>query len=165
MSGPFALRDFRPSDASAVDALVLKAFHQYCEQYSSWPAFSSRLGQMVQNASQSEIIVAESGGAVVGAVAYVGALQPKPSFYPPDWPMVRMLVVEPSKRGLGIGRALTEEAIRRATRDKAPLIALHTSPIMRVALPLYERMGFRRERDIPPVFGVPYALYVKVLGA
>jgi hypothetical protein len=34
VSGPFALRDFRPSDASAVDALIVKAFHQYCEQYS-----------------------------------------------------------------------------------------------------------------------------------
>jgi ribosomal protein S18 acetylase RimI-like enzyme len=104
-------------------------------------------------------------GRVVGAVAYVGPRQPKPSFYPSEWPMVRMLVVEPSHRGLGIGRALTEECIRRAVRDGPPLIALHTSSIMSVALALYERMGFRREREIPPILGVPYALYVKHLGA
>ncbi|MDF0643751.1 MAG: GNAT family N-acetyltransferase [Nitrospira sp.] len=165
MSVPFILRDFQPTDAGAVDALVLSAFHQYRDAYSDWPAFSSRLGQMVQNAQHSEIIVAERDGVVVGAVAYVGASQPKPSFYPAEWPMLRMLVADPSARALGIGRALSEEAVRRAVRDEAPLIALHTSPIMKVALPLYERMGFRLERDIAPIFGVPYALYVKPLGA
>ncbi|MDF0645510.1 MAG: GNAT family N-acetyltransferase [Nitrospira sp.] len=165
MASQFSLRDFQPTDAAAVDALVLSAFHQYRAAYSDWPAFSSRLGQMVRSASHSEIIVAESGGAVVGAVAYVGAGQPQPSFYPPEWPMLRMLVVDPSRRGLGIGRALTADAIGRAVRDRAPLIALHTSPIMKIALPLFERMGFRLECDIAPIFGVPYVLYVKPLGA
>ena len=165
MRDSFVVRDFEPSDSAAVDALALRAFAQYQESYSDWPAFSKRLGQFVQNSSQSEIIVAEMDGVVVGAVAYVGAAQPKPPFYPPEWPMLRMLVVEPSKRGLGVGRALTEAVIGRAVRDRAPLIALHTSPLMQVALPLYERMGFRREREIAPIFGVPYALYVKPLGA
>jgi hypothetical protein len=32
---------------------------------------------------------------------------------------------------------------------------------MRVARPLYERMGFRRERDIPPIFGVPMLSMLK----
>jgi hypothetical protein len=53
--------------------------------------------------------------------------------------------------------------VRRAERDGAPLLALHTSPIMRVALPMYLRMGFVLEREVPPVRGVPYAVYVKPL--
>lgn len=163
MSTQYILRNYHPSDASAVNALVLSAFSQYRDAYSDWHAFSARLGQMVLNADRSQIILAERQSAVVGAVAYVGANQPKPPFYPPEWPMLRMLVVDPSQRGLGIGRALTEECIRRALHDGAPLIALHTSPIMSVALSLYERMGFRRDREIPPIFGVPYALYVKPL--
>jgi ribosomal protein S18 acetylase RimI-like enzyme len=163
MAVQYRLREYQSTDAPAVDAIALSAFEQYRDAYSDWAALSARLAQMVLNANQSEIIVAERGGRVVGAVAYVGPTQPKPSFYPPEWPMVRMLVVEPSQRGLGIGRALTEECIRRAVRDGAPLIALHTSSIMRVALPLYERMGFRHEREIPPILGVPYALYVKHL--
>lgn len=73
-------------------------------------------------------------------------------------------MVAPPYRGLGIGRALTEECIHRAERDGAPLIALHTTPIMKVALPMYERMGFEYERDVPPIFGVPYAIYLKRIG-
>jgi ribosomal protein S18 acetylase RimI-like enzyme len=74
-----------------------------------------------------------------------------------------MLVVRPEYRGRGIGRGLTEECVRRARRDGAPLIALHTTPIMAVALPMYERMGFEFLRAAPDRSGVPYGIYVKHL--
>jgi ribosomal protein S18 acetylase RimI-like enzyme len=74
-----------------------------------------------------------------------------------------MLVVDPAQRGNGVGRALTEECVRRAGRDGATVIALHTSPIMTVALSMYRRMGFERLRDAPPIYGVPYAVYGKTL--
>ena len=34
---------------------------------------------------------------------------------------------------------------------------------MKVALPLYLRMGFQLEREVPPICGVPYAIYIKRL--
>ena len=48
-------------------------------------------------------------------------------------------------------------------RDFASAIALHTSPIMTVALPMYLRMGFAKLRDAPPILGVDYAVYTKAL--
>ena len=74
-----------------------------------------------------------------------------------------MLVVDPDARGQGIGRRLTEECIARARRDKAPLIALHTTSIMTVAQPMYLRMGFELIHEAPPIFGVRYAVYTKKL--
>jgi ribosomal protein S18 acetylase RimI-like enzyme len=74
-----------------------------------------------------------------------------------------MLIVDPAARGSGVGRALTEEFIKRARQDGSGVIALHTSPIMTVALPMYLRMGFQLLREAPPLFGVPYAVYVKHL--
>jgi hypothetical protein len=58
---------------------------------------------------------------------------------------------------------LTMECIERAKRDKAAVIALHTSPIMTVALPMYLKMGFAKAYDAPPLFGVRYAVYTKAL--
>ena len=107
--------------------------------------------------------MAEAQGSVVGAVGYVGPGRPKRAFYPPEWPIVRLLVVEPGHQGMGIGCALASECIQRARRDGAPVIALHTSPLLSIALPMYERMGFRLERELPAIFGVPYGLYVKNL--
>ena len=74
-----------------------------------------------------------------------------------------MLVVKPAARGKGRGLLLTEECIRRARRDISPIIALHTTPIMTVALPMYLRMGFRFRRDAPPIHGVPYGIYLMEL--
>jgi len=52
----------------------------------------------------------------------------------------------------------------RAERDGAPVIALHTSPIMTVALPMYRRMGFELYYDVPRERGAdPIGVGVKWL--
>ena len=43
------------------------------------------------------------------------------------------------------------------------MIALQTTPIMSVALPMYLRMGFVKLREAPDIYGVPYAVYAKSL--
>lgn len=158
------LRDYRDDDAEAVRRVALAAFSQFERHYSDWPLFMTHVANMPELAKTAEIIVAEDGGRIVGAVAYVGPQAPKAAFFEPAWPVIRMLVVDPSVRGKGIGRQLTEECLRRAERDQATVIALHTTPIMTVALPMYLRMGFARVREAPDILGVPYAVYVKALG-
>ena len=53
--------------------------------------------------------------------------------------------------------------IDRARRDASLMIALQTTPIMSVALPMYLRMGFVKLREAPDIYGVPYAVYAKSL--
>lgn len=157
------VRDFTPDDAPRVDRIAVAAFEQFSEHYSDWPAMKTSLGRMSGFAATGEMIVAEQDGRVAGAVVYVGPHRRKPAFFEQAWPIIRMLVVDPQSRGGGLGRALSEACIARALRDDAPSIALHTSPIMTVALPLYLRMGFVRLHDAPSIFGVPYAVYLKTL--
>ncbi|WFU28243.1 GNAT family N-acetyltransferase [Bradyrhizobium sp. CB1717] len=157
------LRDYQPADAEAITRVALAAFAEFERHYSDWPLFMTHVAKMPELAKTGEIIVAEDGGRIVGAVAYIGAQAPKPEFFDPAWPVIRMLVVDPSARGKGIGRRLTEECLRRAERDQSPAIALHTTPIMTVALPMYLRMGFARIGEAPDILGVPYTVYVKSL--
>jgi ribosomal protein S18 acetylase RimI-like enzyme len=157
------IRDFAAADAAAVNAVALAAFEQYRGEYQDWPAFSAFVGAMADLAESGELIVAEIDGRIAGAVAYFEPRAAKPALFDPDWPVIRMLVVDPAARGRGVGRMLTEECIRRARRDGAEVIALHTSPIMQVALALYLRSGFVPLRDSPPIFGVPYRIYLKRL--
>lgn len=157
------LRDYREGDAEAIVRVALAAFAQFEQDFSDWPLFNANVAKMPQLAKTGEIIVAEDNGEIIGAVAYVGPQQPKPAFFEPGWPIIRMLVVDPSARGKGIGRQLTEECLRRAERDQSPVIALHTTPIMTVALPMYLRMGFAKVREAPDILGVPYAVYIKAL--
>ena len=157
------IRDFVPRDAPAVNAVALAAFEQYRDHYADWAAFSPSVGSMASLAEHGELIVAELEDRIAGAAVYFGPAAAKPPLFDPQWAIIRMLVVDPAARGRGLGRALTHECIGRAERDRAEAIALHTSPIMHVALRMYLRLGFALYREASPIFGVPYAVYRKRL--
>ncbi len=159
----YTLRPFRPDDAAAVNAVALAAFGEYRHAVDDWQGLAAAVARTADLAAAGELVVAEDAGAVLGAVVYVGPGRDKPAIFRPGWPVVRMLVVDPAARGRGVGRALTEACVRRAERDGAELVALHTSPVMRVALPMYLRMGFVLEREVASLWGLPYAVYVKRL--
>jgi GNAT superfamily N-acetyltransferase len=160
---PALIRDFTAADAAAVNAVALAAFEQFRGEYHDWPEFSKSVGAMADLADGGELIVAESDGRIAGAVAYFGPQAAKPADFDAAWSIIRMVVVDPAARGAGLGRLLTEECIARARRHGAGVIALHTSPIMRVALAMYLRLGFVPLRDAAPIFGVPYRIYLKRL--
>src|SRR3712207_6734130 len=107
------VRDFAPADAAAVNRVALAAFAQYEGVYSDWEALSRAVGAMAGLAQSGRIFVAESmAGKIVGAVAYIGPRsEPRADFFDPEWPIVRMLGVDPEARGQGIGRRLTQACI------------------------------------------------------
>ena len=157
------LRDYLPADAPAVDALAVAAFTQYQDAYRDWHVFKEKIASMAALAGHGEIIVAQRAGALLGAVAYIGPGRPKSDFFDPGWPIMRMLVVAPQARGLGVGRLLALACIERARRDGAAVFALHTSELMSVALPMYQRMGFVWHAAAPEIHGVAYGIYLKRL--
>jgi GNAT superfamily N-acetyltransferase len=157
------IRDYVSSDADDLNRIAVAAFDQFRDQYEDWPAMRAGLCKTSGLSATGEIIVVECRGQLAGGVAYFGPHRPKAPFFDSSWPVIRMLVVDPASRGNGLGRLLTMECIARARRDKASVIALHTSPIMTVALPMYLRMGFVRAADAPPIFGVEYSVYTKAL--
>ena len=158
-----AIRDYRSADADAVNRIALTAFSDFKDDIGDWPSMARNVGNMAGIAGSAELIVATVDDHVAGAVGYVGPGIEKQEWFEREWPVVRMLVVSPAHRGLGIGRALMEECILRARRDAAPLLALHTTPIMVVAVGLYQRIGFTLLRPAPTRYGVPYGIYVKHL--
>src|ERR1700682_6156547 len=157
------IRDYENSDAEDLNRIAVSAFDQYREQYQDWPAMLAGLSKTSALSATGEIIVAEFQKQFAGAVAYFGPNSQKAPFFDQRWPVIRMLVVDPSFRGKGLGRALSMECLARERRDGSPIIALHTSPIMTVALRMYLRMGFVKAYDAPPIFGVAYAVYTKML--
>ena len=64
------------------------------------------------------------------------------------WPEVRLLAVAPAGRGRGVGEGLMRECVRRARARGAPILALHTTDMMRTAMRLYGRLGFVRAPEL-----------------
>jgi len=157
------LREFCEADAQEINRLAVAAFEEFGCNYSDWPSLAAFYGKMSDLEKSGEIVVAEIAANIVGAVAYIPPHQRKAAYFDQAWPVIRSLVVDPNSRGVGVGRALTQECIERARRDRSAVIALHTSAILKVALAMYLRMGFEWHHDAPAVYGVPYAVYVKKL--
>jgi GNAT superfamily N-acetyltransferase len=157
------LRDYESADAENLNRIAVSAFDQFRDHYDDWPAMRAGLSKTSALSVSGEVIIAELQHKPAGAVAYFGPNSQKAAFFDQRWPIIRMLIVDPACRGKGIGRALSDECIARAKRDGSPIIALHTSPIMSVALPMYLKMGFVKAYDAPPIFGVAYAVYTKTL--
>ena len=154
------VRPYASQDREAVNAVARAAFMQYSRDYADWPGFIEGIGKMADLAAQAEVLVAEQDGVVVGAVAHVRPGQPRAAFFPMDWSVIRMLVVDPRRRGQGAGRELVAGCLSLARDAGAPAVGLHTSPIMASALRMYEALGFVRDTDLPPIRGVPYGRYV-----
>jgi GNAT superfamily N-acetyltransferase len=119
----------------------------------TWEGLSKAVDTVLANSGPAEIIVATDGDRIVGSVfLYPGGSSPYPDEKPLPAPEFRLLSVEPTRRGKGIGRALVEECIRRANDADASELGLHTSVSFRAAIALYQSLGFERapERDFQP---------------
>ncbi|NKE71654.1 GNAT family N-acetyltransferase [Candidatus Manganitrophus noduliformans] len=147
------IRDAKESDREAIREVTLAAFQEYAAQMPvHWEGYRQGISATLANVEPAEQIVAEREGMIVGAIL----LYPAGSVYSPPnnppmtraWPEMRLLAVAPAARGSGIGAALVRECIRRARRSGSQALTLHTSDVMRVAMRMYERMGFVRDPEL-----------------
>lgn len=163
MSNGLTIRDARREDLDAVSALLVAAYAQFmplhaealtAEERSGWDGYRQNIADVWSRAPISSTIVAERDVELIGSVNYYapGQADSVDDAWPNGWASIRLLAVSPRARGLGIGRALMDEALRRARADGATTMGLHTTRLMDVARGMYLRLGFRRvpERDFHP---------------
>lgn len=165
------IRDARPEERVAIQALTLAAYGEYATimEPAAWAGLENALHGALATEDEVERMVAVDGdGALLGSVllwppaadAYRGAAARAP------WPELRLLAVAPEARGRGIGEALVAECARRARRMGAAELGLHTSRSMAAAVRMYERLGFVRapEFDFRPSGGELVVAYRLPLG-
>ncbi|TMC75812.1 MAG: GNAT family N-acetyltransferase [Chloroflexi bacterium] len=155
MAGDLTIRDARKEELDAVSALLIDAYAQYmppprvaltAEERAGWEGYRRNIVDVWSRAAISSTIVAERDGKLLGSVNYYapGQADSLDSAWPDGWASIRLLGVLPEARGLGVGRALMAECLRRARADGATMMGLHTTTLMDVARAMYLRLGFTR---------------------
>jgi DNA-binding MarR family transcriptional regulator/GNAT superfamily N-acetyltransferase len=134
---PFVLRSHRAGDmgwiASRHGAL-------YSEEYGLNEKMEAYVADVVArflrdfDPAREHCWIAERDGAPIGSVMLVKESD--------ETAKLRMLIVEPKARGLGVGRALVEECIRFARRAGYREVVLWTHSILTAARRIYASVGF-----------------------
>lgn len=140
--------------------------HVRKEWEDDWADYLKEIADVSTRAGKSTVFVAvDDDGAILGT-ATLELDDPITEGEPPMAPgeaRLRMLGVDASARGRGVGQALLDATIAHAReRDRTRMI-LNTTDVMRAAQRLYERNGFVRGDDITFDSGFGMRFYARDL--
>jgi DNA-binding MarR family transcriptional regulator/GNAT superfamily N-acetyltransferase len=137
--GPaFVLRSHRPGDMGWITA---RHGALYSEEYGLNHKMEAYVAEVVAkflrdfDPTREHCWIAEQDGAPIGSVFIVKESD--------GIARLRILIVEPKARGLGVGRRLVEECVRFARRAGYGEITLWTHSILIAARRIYDSVGFR----------------------
>ncbi len=156
-AGNYEIREVRPEEYRETGDMAVEVYQvlpgmpsveEQPEYYSMLRDVKSR----VDKDSIEVLVAVTSEGEVLGSVAFYKDMRSYGSggtaSEVKDSSGIRLLAVKPEARGLGVGKSLTEECIRRSVKLGVSQVVLHTTQSMQVAWGMYERIGFTRFKEI-----------------
>lgn len=144
------IRPVAPSEVDQAGDVTLAAYRSLPGQVIGG-AYAADLRDVGARTTGATVLVAVENGGVLGCVTLVDdPSSPWSESLVAGEVGIRMLGVDPSARGRGIGRALLTACLVRARALGAVRAVLHSTPAMTVAHRIYGRVGFERTpgRDI-----------------
>lgn len=138
------LRTFLPGDLGWV---VSRHGAIYAEEY-GWNAdFEALAAEVMADFQRTRVPGRAEAWIATVAGARAGCVLCKER--DPDTAQLRVLLVEPWARGLGVGRRLVDECITFARAAGYPRMVLWTNDVLVAARRIYEAAGFRLVREEP----------------
>jgi len=144
----------RPHESGDIGWVIHRHGVLYSREYGYGERFEALVAEIAAKfvqtfaAARERCWIAEKEGEIVGSVFLVKQSE--------EVAKLRLLLVEPSARGLGIGKRLVEECVRFARLAGYRTITLWTQGELVTAQHIYVKAGFRMVREHPHSdFGIP----------
>jgi GNAT superfamily N-acetyltransferase len=163
----YTIRNANPSEFETIGKLLVQVYSQLegFPKESEQPNYYKMLANIgeLTTKPETQLLVAVCNDKIAGAVVYFSDMQ----YYGSGGTATkeqnasgfRLLAVDPSTRGLGIGKLLVLDCISKAKDKKHRQMIIHSTKAMETAWKMYENLGFKRSEDLDfmqgelPVFG------------
>ena len=169
----YIVRNAKPEEFAEIGNLMVLVYSQLdgFPKPNEQPAYYqmlSNIGDQTKKPCTELLVAITTDGKIAGGVVYFSDMQ----YYGSGGTATkeknasgfRLLAVDPTYRGQGIGKLLTLECIKKAKEDKTQCVVIHTTKAMQTAWKMYEKIGFKRNEDLDfmqgelPVFGFRLSL-------
>lgn len=167
----YTIRNANPSEFEEIGKLLirvysaLEGFPKENEQPNYYKMLAN-IGDFTKLPETELLVAADENNSILGAVVYFNDMQYYGSggiaTQEKDSAGFRLLGVDATARGKGIGKLLTLECLRKANLNKRKQLIIHSTLAMQTAWKMYESIGFKRSEDLDfmqgelPVFGFRY---------
>jgi len=153
----FTIRNAKPEEYQNIGALMVKVYsaldgfpkpHQHPKYYE----MLANVGELTNKPGTEILVAVSSEGNIAGVVVYFGDMQ----YYGSGGTATqeknaagfRLLAVDDSQRGKGIGKLLTMFCLEKAKQQQLSQMIIHTTNAMKPAWRMYENIGFKRSEDL-----------------
>ncbi|HLA56617.1 MAG TPA: GNAT family N-acetyltransferase [Flavobacterium sp.] len=168
MEKQYIIRNAKPDEFGSIGKLMVQVYSQLegfpkPSEQPDYYMMLANIGALTDNPGTELLAAVANDGSIVGGVVYFSDMK----YYGSGGTATkeqnasgfRLLAVNPSFGGQGIGKLLTQACIQKAIDKKQHEIIIHTTMAMMNAWKMYENLGFKRSEDLDfmqgmlPVFG------------
>ena len=164
----YTVRNANPSEFAEVGQLMVAVYSQLegfptAAEQPNYYKMLANIGDLTDNHGAELLVAVSDENKIAGGVVYFSDMH----FYGSGGTATqeqnasgfRLLAVDPSTRGHGIGKLLINECIQKAKDKNHNQVIIHSTKAMQTAWEMYLKLGFKRSEDLDfmqgelPVFG------------
>jgi GNAT superfamily N-acetyltransferase len=164
----YTVRNAQPTEFAQIGKLMVQAYSQLNgfptpAQQPNYYKMLANIGDLTNNPATELLVAVSADNKIAGGVVYFGNMQ----YYGSGGTATqeknaagfRLLAVDPTVRGQGIGKLLTNACIQKTKQNNIPNLVIHSTKAMQTAWAMYEALGFKRAPRLDfmqeqlPVFG------------
>jgi GNAT superfamily N-acetyltransferase len=158
------VRPARREEYEETGRVTALAYREFADG-DSWDRYLELIADVGARADIALVLTAFEDGRIVGSATLEldRRIDDDDPVLPPEQAEIRMLGVDPDRRGRGVAKALMDACFAWAAKAGKTRMLLHTTQRMKVAQAMYEAMGFDRLADRTFPDGFVLLSYEKVI--
>ncbi len=153
----FTIRNAKPSEFKEIGGLMVKVYSELegfpkADEQPQYYNTLANIGDFTKKPDTELLVALSNEGEILGGVLFFSDMQHYGSGgtapLEKNASGFRLLAVNDSARGLGVGKALSKACINKAKEKNHQHVVIHTTDFMKIAWRMYENLGFKRSEDL-----------------